>query len=373
VSLRPEHLPDFPWDALAPFHGRAATHPDGPVILAAGTPVDPTPGFIREALSLAADSPGYPATSGSLELREAIVEWFARRRGVTGLTVEAVLPTIGSKEFVAWLPALLGIGEGDAVVIPRLAYPTYEVGVTLAGATALATNDVESWSRRGDVKLVWVNSPSNPTGAILERTELSQIVSAARGIGAIVASDECYAEFPWIEPWLTGGVPSILDPAVGEGSHEGLLAASSLSKRSNCAGYRAAFVAGDVGLISRMLEVRRHVGMMMPGPVQTAAIAALGDDAHVENQREVYGRRRAILAPALEAAGFTIEHSEAGLYLWATRGEGCWETVAWLAEKGIIVAPGDFYGAAGERHVRVALTATDERIASAANRLSGRR
>jgi succinyldiaminopimelate transaminase len=373
MSLHPGLLPDFPWDALGPYADRAAQHPEGAVVLTVGTPVDPTPSRVQDALVAASDSPGYPATQGSLALREAIVMWFARRRSVTGLSAEAVLPTIGSKEFVAWLPALLGLGEGDVVVVPRVAYPTYAVGATLVGATVVATDEVESWSGRPDVRLVWVNSPSNPTGAVLSRLELAQVVEAARSIGAVVASDECYAEFPWVEPWTSEGVPSVLDAAVCGGSFEGLLAASSLSKRSNMAGYRAAFVAGDVELIARLLHLRKHVGMMVPGPIQVAATVALGDDTHVETQRSIYGRRRDVLLPALDDCGFAVENSEAGLYLWVTKGQDCWQTLAWFADRGMVVAPGAFYGTAGERSVRIALTVTDERIEAAARRLSDRR
>jgi aspartate/methionine/tyrosine aminotransferase len=198
---------------------------------------------------------------------------------------------------------------------------------------------------------------------------LRETVEAARAIGAIVASDECYAELAWEEPWASQGVPSILDPRVCGGSHEGLLAVYSLSKQSNLAGYRAAFVAGDEAIVARLLEVRKHIGLMMPAPVQAAMVAALGDDAHVAEQRLVYGARRKTLSKALEAAGFSVDHSVAGLYLWATRGEDAWESVAWLAERGIVVAPGSFYGPSGERHVRVALTASDEHIEAAALRL----
>jgi aspartate/methionine/tyrosine aminotransferase len=142
-----------------------------------------------------------------------------------------------------------------------------------------------------------------------------------------------------------------------------------LSKRSNLAGYRAGFITGDAAVVAGLLEVRKHAGMMVPAPVQAAMVAALDDDAHVEVQRSRYSARSAVLRPALEAAGFTIEHSQAGLYLWATRDEDCWTTVNWFAERGILVAPGSFYGVAGGRHVRVALTATDERVDAAAKRL----
>ena len=367
-------LPDFPWDTLVPYAERARAHPDGIVDLSVGTPVDPTPELVQEALAAAADAPGYPTTHGTLALREAVAAWFARRRGVPGLDPSAVLPTVGSKELVAWLPALLGLGAGDVVVHPRTAYPTYDVGARLAGATPLPADDVAVWAGRPDVRLVWVNSPANPTGQVLGVDELRAVVAEARRAGAVVASDECYALLAWDEPWAGGGVPSILDPAVCDGDHTGLLAVHSLSKQSNLAGYRAAFVAGDRALVSRLLEVRKHAGMMVPAPVQAAMVAALDDDAHVAEQRARYGRRRRALRDALEGAGFEVDGSAAGLYLWtraAGAGQDCWRTVADLADLGILVAPGAFYGPAGARHVRIALTASDESVARAVARLTG--
>jgi len=374
VGLLTGALPDFPWDTLVPFAERAMAHPDGIVDLSVGTPVDPTPELVQEALAAAADAPGYPTTHGTLALREAVAAWFARRRGVPGLDPAAVLPTVGSKELVAWLPALLGLGAGDVVVHPRTAYPTYDVGARLAGATPLPADDVAVWAGRPDVRLVWVNSPANPTGQVLGVDELRAVVAEARRAGAVVASDECYALLAWDEPWAGGGVPSILDPAVCDGDHTGLLAVHSLSKQSNLAGYRAAFVAGDRALVSRLLEVRKHAGMMVPAPVQAAMVAALDDDAHVAEQRARYGRRRRALRDALEGAGFEVDGSAAGLYLWtraAGAGQDCWRTVADLADLGILVAPGAFYGPAGARHVRIALTASDESVARAVARLTG--
>lgn len=370
MGLHGSALPDFPWDSLAPFNARAAAHPGGLVNISVGTPVDATPAVVASALAAAADSPGYPTTHGTLELREAVAAWFARRRSAPGVDPQAVLPTVGSKELVALLPAMLGLGEGDVVVHPTVAYPTYDVGARLAGATPLPADDVAAWAGNRSVKLVWVNSPSNPTGAVRSVAELAAIVAAARDIGAVVASDECYAELAWEEPYVTEGVPSLLDPRVNGGDHAGLLAAYSLSKQSNLAGYRAAFVAGDRALVAALLEMRKHAGLIVPGPVQAAMTVALGDDAHVAAQRETYRRRRDALRGGLEAAGFRIDHSGAGLYLWATRNEPAWDTVAWLAERGILVAPGTFYGDAGASHVRVALTASDERIAAAVSRLA---
>ena len=369
MGLKASALPDFPWDSLTPFVERASAHPGGAINLSVGTPVDPTPAVVRQALVAAADAPGYPATAGTAALRAAVVEWFATRRGVDNVDPASVLPTIGSKELVALLPSLLGLGGGDVVVHPSIAYPTYDVGARLAGTTPLAATHIADWAGNPAVKLVWVNSPSNPTGSVAGVEELRAVVEAAREIGAVVASDECYAEMAWEEPWSSEGVPSILDPRVCGGSHEGLLAVYSLSKQSNLAGYRAAFVAGDTRLIGQLLEARKHIGMIMPGPVQAAMVVALGDAAHVAEQRSRYGARRVTLSKALVAAGFSIDDSVAGLYVWATRGEDAWQSVAWLAERGIVVAPGSFYGPRGAKHVRVALTASDEHIDAAALRL----
>jgi succinyldiaminopimelate transaminase len=358
-------LPDFPWDSLAPYADRARAHPGGIVDLSVGTPVDPTPAVVQDALRAAADAPGYPMTYGTTALRAAVSGWLAGRLGATGVDPDGVLPTIGSKELVAWLPTLLGLGPGDVVVHPELAYPTYAVGARLAGARPVASDGLTALGP-SRVGLVWLNSPSNPTGRVLPVEHARKVVAWARERGAVVASDECYVELPWEATPV-----SVLHPAVCDGSHEGLLSVHSLSKRSNLAGYRAGFVAGDVALVRALLEVRKHAGMMVPAPVQAALVAALGDDAHVVEQQARYAGRRAELRRALVGAGFAIEHSEAGLYLWATRGEPCWQTVEWLAARGVLVAPGSFYGAAGDRHVRVALTATDERVAAAVERLAG--
>jgi succinyldiaminopimelate transaminase len=366
----------FPWDTLVPLADRARAHPDGIVDLSVGTPVDPTPAVVQAALAGAADAHGYPTTHGTLALREAAAAWFARRRSVPGMDPAAVLPTIGSKELVGLLPSLLSLGEGDVVVHPSVAYPTYDVGARLAGATPLPADGVQEWAGRSDVRLVWVNSPGNPSGEVLGIEQLREVVDAARAVGAVVVSDECYAELAWSEPWLTDGVPSILDPRVNGGSHEGLLAAYSLSKQSSIAGYRAALVAGDLAIVTRLLALRKHLGMIVPAPVQAAMTVALADDTHVAVQREVYGRRREVLLRALASTGLTVDGSEAGLYLWARSsddpGRSGWSIAAELADHGVLVAPGAFYGAAADRHVRVALTATDERVEQAALRLGAR-
>ncbi|WP_338073563.1 succinyldiaminopimelate transaminase [Kineococcus siccus] len=374
-------LPDFPWDSLAGAKATAAAHPGGLVDLSVGTPVDPTPEVVAEALRGAADAPGYPQTHGTPALRETVSAWFARRRGVPGVDPDGVLPTIGSKELVAWLPLLLGLGPGDVVAHPGVAYPTYDVGARLAGArpavadgvAGLAAAEEQALQTGGRVGLVWLNSPSNPTGAVLEVEELAAVVAWARERGIVVASDECYAELGWDERHdaARGGlVPSLLDPRVCGGDHTGLLCVYSTSKQSNLAGYRAAFVAGDVALVGELLAVRKHAGMIVPWPVQVALAAALADDAHVDAQRERYRARRDVVRTALEGAGFRVDASGAGLYLWATRGADSRTTVAELAARGVLAAPGDFYGPAGARHVRIALTATDERIAEVPGRLA---
>ena len=369
------NLPEYPWEAMAPYARQAAAHADGAVNLSIGTPVDPTPGFIQQALAGAADAPGYPTTHGTLELRQSIADWFARRRGVPGMDPQDIMPTVGSKELVAWLPLLLGLGVGDVVVRPTVAYPTYDMGAVLAGATAVAADDLDDLDEqtRARVRLVWVNSPGNPTGIVRDAQSLARLVEQARALGAVVASDECYAELGWGE-WDTarGGapVPSVLDPRVSGGNNDSLLAVYSLSKQSNLAGYRAAFVAGDSAIIANLVNSRKHAGMIVPAPVQAAMQAALSEDGHVAAQKDKYRARRELLVPALEAFGLDIQHSEAGLYLWATAGEDTWQTVKRFAELGIVVGPGVIYGDAGAGFIRVALTGSDERIAAAARRLT---
>ncbi|WP_155060777.1 bifunctional succinyldiaminopimelate transaminase/glutamate-prephenate aminotransferase [Streptomyces blattellae] len=371
MSAVSDRLPTFPWDKLAPYRKTAAAHPDGIVDLSVGTPVDPVPELIQKALIAAADSPGYPTVWGTPELRDAIAGWVERRLGAREVTHHHVLPIVGSKELVAWLPTQLGLGPGDRVAYPRLAYPTYEVGARLARA-AYEVYDTETFAATAagttldptDLKLLWLNSPSNPTGKVLSKAELTRIVAWAREHGVLLFSDECYLELGW-----EADPVSVLHPEVNGGSYEGIVAVHSLSKRSNLAGYRAAFLAGDPAVLGPLLEIRKHGGMMTSAPTQAAVIAALGDDEHVRVQRARYAARRAALREALQAHGFRIEHSEASLYLWATRDESCWTTLAHLADLGILVAPGDFYGEAGEKFVRVAFTATDERVQAAVRRL----
>lgn len=368
-------LPEYPWDQMAPYRALAEKHPGGLVNLSIGTPVDPTPALIEQALVEASDAHGYPTTHGTPKVRQAIVDWFARRRNVEGLSIEQVMPTVGSKELVAWLPFLLGLGEGDVVMRPTVAYPTYDIGATLAGAEHIAADNLDELddATRARVKLIWVNSPGNPTGIVRDTADLAKLVAQARDIGAVVASDECYAELGWGD-WdvQKGGkaVPSILDPKISGGSQKLLLSVYSLSKQSNLAGYRAAFIAGDPEIMPNLVNSRKHAGMIVPAPIQAAMAVALADDTHVEEQKNRYRRRREILIPAVEKFGLKIEDSEAGLYLWATAGEDTWETVERFAELGILIGPGVFYGEHGQGYVRIALTGTDTDIEAAADRLT---
>jgi succinyldiaminopimelate transaminase len=359
-------LPDFPWDKLTTYAERARGHDDGIVDLSVGTPVDSTPEIVQEALRFAADAPGYPLTIGRVETRQAAIDWLARRFGVRDLGLDAVLPVIGSKELIGSMAVHLGVGAGDLIVYPELAYPTYEVGAALAGARGFAADSLTAIGPEVP-KLLWINSPSNPTGRVLPVDHLKKVVDWCRQRGTILVSDECYLECAW-----EAAPVSVLHPDVCGGSFEGILAVHSLSKRSNLAGYRCAFVAGDPALVKELLAVRKNLGLQMPAPQQVAMVAALDDDRHVSEQHARYAARRTKLKTAFEAAGFRIDHSEASLYLWATRGQDCWETVSWLADRGILVAPGSFYGAAGRDHVRIAITATDERIGAASGRLSTR-
>lgn len=357
-------LADYPWDALGPAKQRAAAHPDGIVDLSIGTPVDDSPKVAIEALSAAGNSPGYPTVAGTPQLRSAIAGYLGRRAGAP-VSADGVLPTIGSKEFVAWLPTQLGLGPGDVVVVPAAAYPTYQAGAVIAGCEVVATDDLASVAELRP-KLVWLNSPSNPTGRIFDAAELKAKVELARSLGAVVASDECYLEFAWTVP-----ATSVLDDQVSGGDHTGLLAVHSLSKIANLAGYRAGFVAGDHELIADLTAIRRHAGMIVSRPVQQAMIAVLDTDDHIDQQRERYRSRREVLRPALEQAGFRVDDSQGSLYLWVTDADrDCWKTVDRLAELGILVGPGAFYGKDCGDHVRIALTATDERIRTAADRLT---
>jgi succinyldiaminopimelate transaminase len=358
-------LPDFPWDKLAPFKQKAAAHPDGIVDLSIGSPVDPVPDLVKKALADAADAPAYPTTIGTSAARQAAVDWLARRLDVPNVDPQdGVLPVIGTKELIMLLPTLLGIGSGDTVLIPDLAYPTYEAGAALARATSVPVADPTSYDA-GPVRVAYLNSPRNPSGEITSADDLRAAVEWARANDVLLVSDECYAEFGWDAQPV-----SVLHPDVCGGRFDNLLAVHSLSKRSNLAGYRAGFVAGDEAVVAELLAVRKHAGLMVPSPIQAAMAAAFADDVHVDEQRARYIRRRSVLRQALTDAGWAITLSQGGLYLWAEHPSyDAYGSVGALADRGILVAPGAFYGTAGQRHVRVALTGTDERVDAAVKRL----
>jgi succinyldiaminopimelate transaminase len=363
--FRPLEVPDFPWDTIAGAAARARSHPDGICDLSVGTPVDPTPELGRRALADASDAHGYPLTWGTPALRKAIRGYLTRRWNAPELGDRGVLPVIGTKELVGWLPTLLGLRAGDTVVIPATAYPTYAVGAAVAGCRVVIAETAADVADERPA-MVWTNSPSNPTGRVADAAETADWILYCRERGALLVADECYGEFGWdAEP------VSALDARINGGDVTGIVGAYSLSKRSNLAGYRAGFIGGDPAVVSQLLEVRKHLGMMVPAPVQAAMTVLLGDDEHVRVQRDRYASRRRVMSAALVAAGYRIDHSQAGLYLWATLGEPGRATVERLAGLGILVAPGDFYGTAGNDHVRIALTATDERIQAAAARVAG--
>jgi succinyldiaminopimelate transaminase len=329
---------------LAPYGEKAKKYPGGFIDLSQGTPVDPTPTFIQEALTKASNSPSYPLTAGSSQLKDAIRAWATLNLGATGEF--DVLPVIGSKEFVALLPTFL---QSKTVLYPKIAYPTYLVGALMASAKAIPVEiDAKSWPT---ADLAWINSPSNPTGQVQSDSEILATINWARNNGSIIASDECYLSF-------SKDAKSIL--SLTGGNNEGVLAVHSLSKRSNLAGYRAAFVIGDNKLIDQIRQIRKHAGLIVPLPVQQAMIAALSDNNHAIEQAERYQKRRIKLITALSKAGFTIEHSKAGLYIWCSKNEDCYKTVDWFANLGVLVTPGSFYGS--EKFIRIALTATDESI-----------
>jgi succinyldiaminopimelate transaminase len=345
------NLPDFPWDLLAPYGDKAKKYSDGFIDLSQGTPVDATPKFIQEALATASNSPSYPIVAGSEQLRSAIRDWAIKNLGVSGEF--DVMPVIGSKEFIALLPTFL---QSKKVLYPKVAYPTYLVSGLMASAETIAVDiDAANWPK---ADLTWLNSPSNPTGQVQSDGEISAVINWARKNNAVVASDECYLGF-------AKDAKSIL--ALASGDNTNLLAVHSLSKRSNLAGYRAAFVVGDSKLIDQIRQIRKHAGLMMPLPVQHAMIAALSDEKHVQEQAERYNNRRTLLSAALVAVGFRIEHSKAGLYIWCTKGEDGYKTVDWFASFGILVTPGSFYGS--DNFIRIALTATDENIAKVVARI----
>jgi succinyldiaminopimelate transaminase len=373
--------PPYPHDRLLELRAIAEAVPGGIVDCSVGTPVDPMPEVVRRALADAVPAAtGYPAAIGSPAYREAAAAWIGRRFGAT-VTPEAVLACIGTKELVASLPRLLALRDPsrDTVLYPGVAYPTYEMGARLAGLRPVPVTlderwllDVSSISEADAARalVIWVNEPGNPTGSSGGADHLQAVVDWAHGAGAVVASDECYAEFTCDESGEAATPATVLTAG-----HDRVLAVHSLSKRSNMAGLRAGFLAGDAGLVSYLGEVRKHAGLMTPAPVQAAAAAALADDTHVDEQRARYARRREQAVGALRDRRLVHDGGPSTFYLWlraAEGGEDGWSVTRRLAERGLLVAPGDLYGPGGTAHVRLSLTQTDDRLALAFERLTAK-
>ena len=353
--------PPYPYDRLTELVRVAEALPGGAVDLSIGTPCDPPPAVVLEALAGSGTERGYPPSVGTAAFRTAAARWLERRFGVT-VDPEQVAACVGTKEFVAGVPHWLRLRTPgrDTVLYPEISYPSYAMGATLAGCRAvpyasLAAIDPADAAR---ALCLWVNSPGNPTG---ELTDLSAAAGWGRERGVPVLSDECYIEFTWQGPPRT---------IVSDGV-EGVLAVHSLSKRSNLAGARAGFYAGDPDLVHYLSEVRKHAGFMVPGPVQAAAVAAFGDDAHVDQQRAVYQRRLSLLATMLGALDVLCPLPAGAFYLWAPApGGDAWGLAKRLAvEAGVVTSPGEFYGPAGSGHVRIAAVQPDDRLELAAARL----
>lgn len=370
----------YDWSRIDSYRRRAEQCPGGLVDLSVGSPVDPVPRSVRDALAAASDDDqarGYPKTAGDGPLRQAAVDWF-RRRGVDLDAMGAdLVPTVGSKEAVALMASLLHLGPGDRVVQPTVSYPTYAIGTQLAGAQVTTVDDptdTDSWMNLPGVRAIWINSPGNPSGRIIDQAGLAKIVRAARSIGAKVLSDECYALLDWSRPTQAGqdapipASPCILESNVCGGDASGILCLYSMSKQSNMAGYRAALVAGDAHLVEAMTAYRKQVGLIVPGPVQRAMRAALEDGEAVRAQREVYARRLHALAEALRAYGYDAVMPQGGLYIWVQARSGdCWADMADLSRLGILASPGEFYG--DDHYLRFSSTIADEQLELALERL----
>jgi succinyldiaminopimelate transaminase len=354
--------PPYPYDRLEPAKAAASAHEGGLVDLSIGTPYDPPPAEVVAALASSGAERGYPASIGSKRFREAAAGWMGRRFGVE-VGLDNVAACVGTKELVAnvvgWLR--LRTPDRDTVLCPSVAYPTYEMGAILAGCRPLAVDDLAAVSEYAARRALclWVNSPANPTGAL---ADLGAAAAWGRSHGVPVLSDECYAEFTW------DGLPhTILEHGL-----DGVLALHSLSKRSNLAGLRVGFYAGDPALVHYLAEVRKHAGFMVPGPVQAAAVVALDDDVHVDEQRERYLERLWFFADVLRAEGAKVDLPGGSFYLWAEApGGDAWGFTDDLAARGgVLVSPGDLYGPNGADHVRVAMVQPMDRLQLVADRLS---
>jgi succinyldiaminopimelate transaminase len=371
-------LPPYPYARLDALKQQATLAPGGIVDLSVGTPCDPVPASVTAALAEAAPRwAGYPTAIGAAPLREAVCDWMERRLGVSA-DPGHVVACIGTKELVASLPGVLRLKDPsrDTVLYPAVSYPTYEMGALLSGCRAVPVPLTEDgWhldltrvaeEDAARALLLWLNEPGNPTGSAAGPDELAAAVAWARARGIVVASDECYVEFTWDH----AGRPVPGSTALATGA-DGVLVVHSLSKRSNMAGYRSGFVAGDGDLVSYLGQVRTHSGMMVPGPIQVAATAAWADDAHVEEQRAVYAERIALVKDALPGAGLIDAGGPGTFYLWVRDEHGAsgWEVAARLAATGTLVAAGDLYGAGGAGYVRIALVQPTERLDLAFDRL----
>ncbi|MEF2736052.1 MAG: succinyldiaminopimelate transaminase [Bifidobacterium choerinum] len=373
----------YDWSRIAQYKDRAREFAGGMIDLSIGSPVDDVPEAVRVALADAASAAngyGYPATVGTAELRAALHEWFRDCRDVELAQIGAdVVPTVGSKEAVAMMASLLHLGAGDVVVQPRVSYPTYEIGTQVADATVHKVDDVAdvaSWKDVPGVKAVWVNSPNNPTGATLDAEQLRRIVEAARAIDAVVLSDECYAMMAWnddndgegmLEQDLEGS-PCMLRADVCDGDARGILVLYSLSKQSNMAGYRTACIAGDAAIVHDMTNLRKQLGLIVPGPVQAAMTAGLRSTDAVRLQHNRYHARLKALVEGLRAYGYNASMPQGALYVWVKAKSGdCWQDMEDLASIGVIASPGEFYGDGS--HLRFSSTVSDEDIAAAVGRL----
>lgn len=354
--------PAYPYDRLGDIIAVAAGHPGGAVDLSIGTPVDPPPAAVMAALSSVAAAQGYPPSIGTRALRQAVADWMGRRLAVAVDPDTEVAACVGSKEFVASAPQYLRLRrpDRDTVLYPAISYPTYAMGATLAGLRAVPYRSLAEITAADAARavLLWVNSPANPTGAL---TDLPAAADWGRAHEVPVFSDECYVEFTF------RGEP---DTILRHG-HTGVVAVHSLSKRDNFAGARIGFYAGDPELVHYLREVRKHAGLMAPGPVQEAAVVALGDDEHVRAQRERYRRRMQRLVQLLAALNIPATLPDGTFYLWVPAPDGdAWGAAALLAARaGIVASPGDFYGPAAAGFLRLAAVATDDRIELAAARL----
>lgn len=371
--------PPYPYARLDDLRRQAAEAEGGIVDLSVGTPCDPVPPTVAAALADAAPRwAGYPSAVGLLSLREAAAGWMQRRLGVT-VDPSQVVACTGTKELVASLPHVLSLRDPsrDTVLYPSVSYPTYEMGAILAGLRPVPVPLTTDWHLDLDAVseadsdralLLWVNEPGNPTGSAASTAELTATVDWARRRGIIVASDECYVEFSYD----AFGRPRKGNTALVAGA-DGVLVLHSLSKRSNLAGYRCGFLAGDADLVAYVGQVRTHAGCMVPGPVQAAAAVAWADDDHVELQQLIYGERRAFAKSRLRSSGLEHAGGPASFYLWARSADGTedgWATASRLAATGALVAPGDLYGPAGAPYVRIALVHPLERLQLAFDRVA---